>query len=183
MAGIKPAFVTGATAKIKAGNITMAYAQDVSYNVTVTTIPIETMGRYEVVTNEPVAYFVDGTLSVIRYTEAARNMDKVNPTGEGNGIGKWNLNGNDGEGSKGVNPGSLIASETWDLEIFQKTDEGDVPAVVRLFDCRFTRKGGAINKRGVLVEQYAFNAILADDDSFDASRSGDTDLVLSLIHI
>jgi hypothetical protein len=132
------------------------------------------MGRYEVVSNEPVAYFVDGTLSVIRYTEAAQNMDKV--AAEGNGIGKWNLNGNSGEGSKGVNPGNLIASETWDLEIFQKTEGSEVPAVIRLFDCRFTRKGGAINKRGVLVEQYAFNAILADDDSFDASRSGDQDL-------
>lgn len=176
MAGIKPAFVTGANAKIKAGNITLAYAQDVSYNVTVTTIPIETMGRYEVVSNEPVAYFVDGTLSVIRYTEAAQNMDKTNPTGEGNGIGKWNLNGTPGEGAKHINPAQLLASETWDLEVFQKTEAGDVPAVIRLFDCRFTRKGGAINKRGVLVEQYAFNAILADDDSFDAARSGDIDL-------
>ena len=42
---------------------------------------------------------------------------------------------------------------------------------------RFTRKGGGLNKRGVLVEQYAFNAIVADDDSFDVSRSGDIDLV------
>jgi len=177
MAGIKPAFITGANAKIKAGNVTLAYCQDCSYNVTVTTIPIETMGRYEVVSNEPVAYFVDGTLSVIRYTSAARNMDKVNPTGEGNGIGKWNLHGEAGEGANHVNPGKLLSSATWDLEIFQKTDEGDVPAVIRLFDCRFTRKGGGLNKRGVLVEQYAFNAIVADDDSFDVSRSGDIDLV------
>jgi hypothetical protein len=55
MAGKKPSFITGATAKIKIGNLTMAYAQDVSYSTTVTTIPIETMGRYEVVSNEPVA--------------------------------------------------------------------------------------------------------------------------------
>jgi hypothetical protein len=57
MAGKTPSFITGATAKIKIGALTMAYAQDVSYNTTVTTIPIETMGRYEVVSNEPVAYF------------------------------------------------------------------------------------------------------------------------------
>ena len=174
MAGIKPAFVTGANAKIKVGNRTLAYAQDASYSVTVTTIPIETMGRYEVVSNEPVAYFVDGTLSVIRYTKAAVNMDKTNA--EGNGIGNWDIHEEDGGAAKHFNPGALLASQTWDLEIFQKTDGADVDAVIRLFNCRFTRKGGAINKRGVLVEQYAFNAILADDDSFNVSGSGDQDL-------
>ena len=173
MAGKTPAFVTGATAKIKVGNVTLAYAQDVSYNVTVTTIPIETMGRYEVVSNEPVAYFVDGTLSVIRYTKEASNMEGA--SAEGNGVGKWNLNGGNGEGAKGFNPGNMLASETWDLEVFQKTDGADA-AVIKLRDCRFTRKGGGINKRGVLVEQFAFNAILAQDDSFAASNSGDQDL-------
>ena len=77
MAGKTPSFITGATAKIKAGNLTMAYCQDVSYSTTVTTIPIETCGRYEVVANEPVAYFVDGTLSIVRNTKEAAAMNSV----------------------------------------------------------------------------------------------------------
>lgn len=178
MAGIKPSFVTGANAKIKAGDLTLAYAQDVSYNVTVTTIPIETMGRYEVVSNEPVAYFVDGTLSVIRYTSVAGGLAGAAATG--NGVGNWDFNNPNGtDAGQHFDPAQLLASQTWDLEIFQKSDDGGqivTTRVVKVKDCRLTRKGGAINKRGVLVEQFSFNAILADDDSMTAERSGDLDL-------
>jgi hypothetical protein len=178
MAGIKPSFVTGANAKIKAGDLTIAYAQDVSYNVTVTTIPIETMGRYEVVSNEPVAYFVDGTLSVIRYTDVAAGLDGTAATG--NGVGNWKFNNPQGaDASQHFNPAEMLASQTWDLEIFQKSDDNGgikTTRVIKVKDCRLTRKGGGINKRGILVEQYAFNAILADDDSMVADKSGDIDL-------
>lgn len=186
MAGKKPSFITGATAKIKLNDVTMAYAQDVSYSVTVTTIPIETMGRYEVVANEPVAYFVDGTLSIIRYTNAAgKQYGSGQSNDNGNASNKWGT----GAGAH-FNPGQLIGSETFDMEIFSKfsSDAIDVKdadgtkigtqdrSITKLVDCRFTRKGGAINKRGVLVEQYAFNAILQDDDGVASSYSGDEDL-------
>jgi hypothetical protein len=179
MAGVKPSFITGANAKIKAGDITIAYAQDVSYNITVTTVPIESMGRYEVVSNEPVAYFVDGTLSVIRYTDVAAGLAGAAATG--NGVGQWNFQNPAGTNAgQHFNPAEFLASETWDLEIFQKHDDGgggiSTTRVVKVKDCRLTRKGGGINKRGILVEQFAFNAILADDDSMTAERSGDIDL-------
>jgi hypothetical protein len=178
MAGKKPSFITGANAKIQAGGITIAYAQDVSYNVTVTTIPIETMGRYEVVSNEPVAYFVDGTLSVIRYSKVAAGMSGA--AANGNGIGNWKFANPAGtNASQHMNPGQLLASQTWDLDIYQKFDNSgtvDSQDVITLHDCRLTRKGGAINKRGVLVEQFSFNAILQDDDSFTSANSGDGDL-------
>jgi hypothetical protein len=188
MAGKKPSFITGATAKIKVAGLTMAYAQDVSYNATITTIPIETMGRYEVVSNEPVAFFVDGSLSVIRYTKGGAEL--ANPVSgsakAGNSVNQWGTQG------AAFDPGKLLGSETFDLEIFSKlpgdnlnvgTNEApiyDTELVIKLKDCRFTRKGGSINKRGVLVEQYAFNAILADnDDAFQSSNSGDEDLSAS----
>lgn len=178
MSGKKPSFITGANAKIQAGGITMAYAQDVSYNVTVTTIPIETMGRYEVVSNEPVAYFVDGTLSVIRYSSVAAGMSGA--AAHGNGIGNWKFATPSGtDASQMMNPAQMLASQTWDLNIYQKFDNGgtvDSQDVINLKDCRLTRKGGAINKRGVLVEQFSFNAILQDDDSYTAANSGDNDL-------
>lgn len=176
MAGKKPSFITGATAKIKIGNLTMAYAQDVSYSTTVTTIPIETMGRYEVVSNEPVAYFVDGTLSVIRYTKEASGMPGT--AANGNSVNQMgNTPGSGGNAGSGFDPAQMIASETFDVEIFQKLSDGTTESVVKLRDCRFTRKGGAITKRGVLTEQFSFNAILLDNDSSAAvGNSGDTDL-------
>lgn len=176
MAGKTPSFITGATAKIKIGNLTMAYAQDVSYSTTVTTIPIETMGRYEVVSNEPVAYFVDGTLSVIRYTKEASDYNGA--AANGNSVNQWNnATGNGGNAGAGFDPAKMLASETFDLEVFQKLLTGGTESVGKLRDCRFTRKGGAINKRGVLVEQFAFNAILMDNDGdVESGYSGDLDL-------
>lgn len=180
MAGKKPSFITGATAKIKIGAKTMAYAQDVSYNTSVTTIPIETMGRYEVVSNEPVAYFVDGTLSIIRYTSAASDM--AGAAANGNSVERIdNAVGSGGNAGDGFDPSQLITSETFDLEIFQKTatvaTASNTISVGKLRDCRFTRKGGGINKRGILVEQFAFNAILMDNDA-DAAVGGSGDLDL-----
>ena len=176
MAGKTPSFITGATAKIKIGNLTMAYAQDVSYNTTVTTIPIETMGRYEVVSNEPVAYFVDGSLSIIRYTKEAAAMNGT--AANGNSVEQWNnAAGSGGVAGDGFDPARMIASETFDLEIFQKLTSTSTESVGKLRDCRFTRKGGSINKRGILVEQFSFNAILMDNDSaVEAGHSGDQDL-------
>ena len=195
MSGSKPSFITGASAKIKVAGKTMAYAQDVSYSVTVTTIPIETMGRYEVVSNEPVAYFVDGSFSIIRYTAEAKTNLMQGTDASGNSVNEIGIGG-------GFDPGLMIASTTFDLEIFQKftsaTSGAGVTApaaavaasgaaaavaavigttlVMKLRDCRCTRMGGAINKRGILVEQFSFNAILADSGGTAASHSGDIDL-------
>lgn len=193
MAGKSPAFITGATAKVKLGGLTMAYAQDVAYTVTTTTIPIETMGRYEVVSNEPVAYFVEGSLSVIRYTKAAAGMSGA--ASNGNALDKWELK--DGTNSLGtafghINPGALLASKTFDLEVFQKqpgtidattgqVTPADPILVDKIRDCRLTRKGAGVNKRGVLTDSFAFVGILADtgsDNSGKASESGDTDLAV-----
>lgn len=181
MAGKIPAFVTGATAKIKAGGLTFAYAQDVSYRVSVDTIPIETMGRYEAVTNEPVNYSVAGELSVVRYTALAANAGLPGTNAQGNGLGRanWTTGGN---GADQFNPGVLIASQTWDLEVFQKTAVGvdsatsTATGILKITDCRFTNKSAGLNKRGILVDRMTFVGILVSDDSFAASLSGDNDL-------
>lgn len=193
MAGIKPSFITGANAKIKAGGKTLAYAQDVSYTVTVSTIPIETMGRYEAVNHEPVAYFVEGSLSVVRYTkDAASSVTTGTGTGattansqiasaaaNGNSVDKW--------AGDMFNPNKLLTSTTIDIEIFAKNSTSVVAtgdnqnadgstSIGKLRNCRLTSKGGAIDKRGILVERYSFNAILMDDDGAAVSGSGDNDL-------
>lgn len=178
MAGKKPSFVTGANAKIKAGNLTLAYAQDVSYATVVDIIPVETMGRYEVVTNEPVGYRVEGSLNIVRYTKIAQQNGMSGANAGGNGVGKWNFS-TGGVAKEHVNPGDLLASQTWDLEVFQKYDDAGAiksELVIKVRDCRFRSKGGAINKRGILVENFAFTGVLGEDDSFSASNSGDSDL-------
>lgn len=186
MAAKKPSFITGANAKIKVGGKTFAYASDVSYQVVVDTIPIETMGRYEAVTNEPVNYSVAGELSVVRYTAIAKTNNMPGTNTGGNALGRVDYT-TGGNGANELNPGNLLFSQTWDLSVFQKeqaaaTAAGDTAVVtdsvefITIKDCRFTRKSAALNKRGILVDRLSFVGILADDDSFDASYSGDEDL-------
>lgn len=182
MASKVPSFITGATAKIKAGGLTFAYAQDVSYRVSVDTIPVETMGRYEVVSNEPVNYSVAGELAIVRYTAIAKANNMPGSNAGGNGLGKANWT-TGGKGSDQFDPGNLITSSTWDLAVFQKTVGGvDAPVtdstnkVWTITDCRFNNKSAGLNKRGILVDRLTFVGILASDDSFTATNSGDSDL-------
>jgi hypothetical protein len=186
MANIKPSFITGANAKIKVGGKTFAYATDVSYGVSVDVVPVETMGRFEAVTNEPINYSVGGSLAIVRYTKLAASAASggiPSTNGSGNGLGNVTLNGGDTTAADHMNPGNLLMSRTWDLEIFQKHQEVGAAATVdttssftKIIDCRFTRKSAQITKRNILVEQYSFVGILAQDDSFEVAHSGDTDL-------
>jgi hypothetical protein len=192
-----PTFITGANAKITVDGITFAYASEVSYQVVVDTIPIETMGRYEAVTNEPVNYSVSGELSVVRYTSLA---NKTADTGSSKGNGLGNVTGTSGENqSFQFDPGNMLTSSSWDLVVYQKyatgagltgtsliaggtTDAGAIATgvsqlgVIKVADCRFNRKAAGINKRGILVDRLSFVGILASDESFVSSPSGDIDL-------
>jgi hypothetical protein len=186
MAGKAPTFITGANAKIKVGGLTFAYASDVSYQVVVDRIPIETMGRYEAVSNEPVNYSVAGELSVVRYTSVAGSAKMPGTNAKGNGLGEVNFT-TGGNAADEINPGNILLSQTWDLSVYQKTQTvstaGGAAAVtndsvefITIKDCSFTRKSAALNKRGILVDRLAFVGILAHDESFDSSNSGDIDL-------
>lgn len=181
MAAKIPSFVTGANAKVKAGGLTFAYAQDVAYRVNVDTVAIETMGRYETVSNEPVNYTVSGELAIVRYTAIAKDNKMAGTAAGGNGLGNANWT-TGGKGSDQIDPGNLLASQTWDLAVFQKVQVAGspatslVPAVITITDCRFTNKSSGLNKRGILVDRMSFVGILASDDSFVASNSGDIDL-------
>jgi len=185
MAQKKPSFITGANCKIKVGGKTFAYASDVSYQVMVDTIPVETMGRYEAVTNEPVNYAVAGSLSVVRYTAVAKANGIQGTDAGGNGLGNVNYQ-TGGNGAHEFNPSNILFSRTWDLSVYQKQQAAAVtgaPALtteasefITIKDCRFVRKSAGLNKRGLLVDRLDFVGILADDDSFDANNSGDNDL-------
>ena len=187
MSSKKPSFITGANAKIKVGGKTFAYCSDVSYSVSVDTIPIETMGRYEAVTNEPVNYSVSGSLSVVRYTSLASQQNMPGTATNGNGLGNVDFTTGGNAGYE-INPGNILLSQTWDLSVFQKTQSAatsgtgqtasvtDAVEFITIKDCRFNRKSASLTKRGILVDRLDFVGVLANDDSFDSSNSGDKDL-------
>lgn len=181
MATQKPSFITGASAKIQVGGRTLAYASEVSYAVAVDTIPVETMGRYEAVTNEPISYSVGGELSIVRYTALAKNITKTSTAKKGNGIGEIKPSAG-GDVSQHMDPSSLLLSQTYDIVVFQKAAGESAAAapvtekLITITDARFNRLSGGLTKRGLLVERLAFVGVLLSQDSFTAHESGDTDL-------
>lgn len=180
MAGKTTALITGSNAKIKVDGVTMAYATDITYDVTVQTIPVERMGQYEVLANEPIAMTVAGSFSVIRYTKAAKGIiNGANDTG--NGVGNWKGTTEKNGMKTHLNPGDILTAKTVDIEIYQKfindPEEGaDATIVKKIINARLTRMSGSVNKRGVLTEGFAFVAELIEDDSYTASPSGEKDL-------
>jgi hypothetical protein len=169
MAGQKPGLVTGSNAKLKIGGKTIAYATDVSYAVTVDVVPVEVMGRYEVITNEPIAVNVAGSFSIVRYTSTAAGAD--GRAANGNGVGQFGA----GQGNA-FNPSQMLSTSTVDIEIFQRNAPGADPSelLVKIEDCRLTRLTSGISKRGVMVENYDFVGVIYDDDSFVAGKSGNS---------
>lgn len=176
MAGIRTGFVTGARAKVTIGGAVMAYAADVSYNISIATVPVETMGKYEVHTNEPVAYTVGGSFSVVRYTKADAVFAKITDQNTNSGAAQGtttatNVTSATGTLTQGtapgdhLNPQQLITSSTFDLVIGQKEADGSTNEVVfYINDCRVTGRSAALNKRGVLVDNYTYVGVLAGDD-------------------
>jgi len=183
MAGVKPGLITGSNAKIQFGDKTLAYATDIQYSVDTAVIPVEVMGHFEVIANEPIAITVAGSFTVVRYAKgaavAATTTDSATLPGanaSGNGVGA--LGGNQAEA---FNPAKILTTQTVDIAIFQKvlagqTSTSDSKPVVKIIDCRLTRMSGSVNKRGVLTEGYSFVGRLLQDDEHQVGVSSDEDL-------
>ena len=180
MAGVKPGLITGSNAKLKFGGKTLAYATDVQYSVDTAVIPVEVMGHFEVIANEPIAVTVAGSFTLVRYAKGAAIAAGDSSTlpganASGNGVGAFG-----GSQAEAFNPQKILQSSTVDMDIFQKAigangAESSSP-IIKIIDCRLTRMSGSVNKRGVLTEGYSFVGRLFQDDDHKVGISGDTDL-------
>lgn len=171
----KPGFLTGASAKVKLNGHTVAYAQDVSYTTDLEVMPIEVMGAYEVVTYEPLAYRVSGTMSIVRYTANTKAFTSIAGTSDSGN--SFLAGGYDTAGGKDVSgqfdPSQIVAGNTCNLEIFQKQIDGtgapQSQIVVKVYGVKFTRMSGTISKRGNLVVQASFVGTLVEEDGIAVS--------------
>jgi hypothetical protein len=194
MAGKQTSLITGSNCKIRWNGKTLAYATDLQYDVSVQTIPVEVMGKYEVLANEPISYVVAGSFSVVRYTKVAAEV--VNGSAEvvngksvvngaaanGNSVHNWSNETNSARGSAHVNPQFLLDAQTVDIEVFQKVGldsagtQAEDQKVIKIIDARIVRRSASVNKRGVMMESYQFVAELMEDEMFTVGNSGDVDL-------
>lgn len=180
----KAGFVTGANAKLKISGTVVAYATDVQYREDVQHVPIYTMGKIDAHAYEPVGYSVSGSFSVIRYT---KNTDAGAPAAtaanRGNSPGLYpNVTPSTGNLYQQMDPNEWLASQTVDIEVFERyVNSGGTggtadTSVIKILDCRLTRRGISLTKRGVLSESFQFVGEMIGDDNATPAPSGRTDL-------
>jgi hypothetical protein len=187
MAKLAPFFLTGANAKVKVNNKTIAFCTDLSYSVQVNHAAPKVLGMYEASSLEPLSYEVTGTFTVIRYVagvaETNRGLGYATPNGvsdKGNGVGALGPDnpvskniGNDGRTQDALNPETFENATFFNIDVFQKMADGNLHGVARIRDCRITRADFSIaGKTAPAVERYSFRAIYVDEDSFLAGFSG-----------
>ena len=173
MAGIAPSFITGAKAIVKIYDTALAFCSDVSYSVNVQHVPIEALGIFEIISHEPVAYTVEGSFSVVRYARNSSQLQQFADAVAGD-VSEANTassmaNDNDQSLKNHIDPRNILNSVTFDLEVVEKgtSVEGAVNSAKSFFkitECRITRRNSSLNKRGVLIDNYAFVGRFAQDD-------------------
>lgn len=193
MAGVRPTFITGANAKVKVNNKTLAFCTDLSYSVSVLTQTPKVLGMYEGSSVEPLGYQVSGSFNVIRYAKDIKNFaggvspDKLASNDAGNGIGNWgsvwgsglgnflNANGiglgNDGRANEALDPSKFANAVSFDIQVYQKTPNGDI-GVANIRNVRITQADFSITKKGAATQRFQFVALYVDEDSFVADFSG-----------
>lgn len=190
MSGVKPFFITGANAKVKVNDKTLAFCTDLSYSVSVLTQTPKILGMYEGSSVEPLGYTVSGSFSVIRYAKDAKSNVGSAPNGAagndaGNGVGNWgsqwggglgsffarNGVGNDGRANEALDPSKFANSTTFDIQVYQKTQGGDI-GVANIRNVRITQADFTMTKKGAAVQRFNFVALYVDEDSFVADFSG-----------
>lgn len=191
MAGIRPTFLTGANAKVRVNDKTLAYCTDLSYSVQIITQTPKVLGMYEGSSVEPLGYSVSGSFSIIRYAKDVKaNTQGIAPNGiatndAGNGVGNWggvwgsgvgnflarNGVGNDGRANEALDPSKFQNSVTFDIQVYQKTPNGDI-GVANIRNVRITQADFSISKKSAAVQRFNFTALYVDEDSFVADFSG-----------
>jgi len=195
VAGLKPFFITGSTAIIKVDGKVIAYATNISGQISVNHASPRVLGRAEVEVHQPLSYDVSGSLSIIKYAQGIQNFIGANRSpvlsdNDGNGPGSMSpdsgffssalglnqfTNGTNNAAEEAFNPYFFFQSKQFDIEIFQKSDNGrtqDIAPVIRFRDCRFSNLQFALQKRSPLVLNMNFVSRYYDDDTLIARGSG-----------
>ena len=185
MAGAVPTFITGANAKVKVNNVTLAFCTNVSYVISIAHATPTVLGMYEGSSVEPLSYKVSGSFTVIRYVADAVN-EKNLPKGavpQGNGIGNWSRkNGainrlgdlTDGRAYDNLNPGKLDKACGFDIEILQKKNNANegTSHLAKIRNCRITQASLQVGVKSTANQVFNFVALYVDEDSFLADFSG-----------
>jgi hypothetical protein len=196
MADVSPFFLTGSNAFVKVDGKVVAYATNISGQITVNHASPRVLGRAEVEVNQPLSYDVSGSISIIKYAQGIRSFigDGQSPasvSNDGNGPGTLSLNsgffggalgagqfaagGSKNAAEEAFNPFTFFQSKQFDIEIYQKVSSStqyDIAPVIRFRDCRFSNLQFSLQKRSPLILNMNFVSRYFDDDTLVARGSG-----------
>lgn len=171
MSGMQPAFITGATAKIRLNGKTLAFCQDFNCTVQISTKTPKVLGKFEGDSVEPLSYLVSGSFTVVRYAKGIRQSlgagvpRSLAENDAGNGVGNWgtawggtagdffarNGIGNDGRAHEALDPSKFANGTTFDIQIYQKVSapgrQADVITSV-ISDVGSVLRGGVVPSPG-----------------------------------
>ena len=106
---------------------------------------------------------------------------------KGDGVGAWKPNngiatitgsiagstfGGPTRADQSFDPSKLWAPVAFEIEICQTAAGNEVGTIARFRGCRLTGSDFKLNRRGVAVQTFTFQACYADEDTFNASASG-----------
>lgn len=193
MTNVAPFFVTGANCKLKVNGVTLAFAMDLSYSVSIPHARVRNLGSFETNSFEPLSYDVNGSFTIVRYVDNLKskleNLGLAAPndvSNLGNGIGSWTTlrdnsargiligglgNGVDGRADRSLNPASLQDGVTFDIEVYQRMPNGDSLGIARMRNVRIVSMSSSISKRSNMMQTFQFVAQFLDEDSFLADAS------------
>jgi hypothetical protein len=188
MAGKRPFFITGANAKVKVNNKTLAFCTNLSYSVNINHATPRILGMFEPTGVEPLSYVVTGQFTVVRYIADAQSATNTSPNGTsetGNGVGSWGeksyfeklkaglrTDEADARTNESLIPKDLTTASGFNIEVFQKTSGSGTIGVAKIRGARITRADFSLGLNSAGTQTFNFTAVYADEDSFIADFSG-----------
>lgn len=143
-----PKMMTGARAILKidsgngAGPQIVAFATNVGYRIAIPHASVNVLGRYSAARHEPLGYDVTVNCGILRFIGVANS-------------------GNHPTGQSGIQPKlqEIINSDELRIEILDRANNEPVVVVEKV---RLTDRGGSMNARDLLSENWTFVGIVAD---------------------
>ena len=202
MSGIRPTMISAPRVVIYLNNTPVAFAIGLSLNAGVSINPVYALGSFEAISLEPVMYApVSGVLQVIRLA-TPENRAALVAAGGGNSGSLGDAKGGAYQSSIGnsvdndivtignlythLDPEKVLASETFDLNIFIKnlTSAGDssvTPAAsdlmsfMQIKDCRLTGRNTNISMGSLVNEPLTWVGLLAINTTLAATNQEQLD--------
>lgn len=169
MSGLVPSFATGSNLAIYLDGKPIAFATNLSFSDSVPHAAIGGIGSYSYSALEPLAYTVNGSFSITRYSHLSVAGAALKPGRTRTSTKADPQDGNSMLMSKFFNPLALMLSKTFDIVVYdrakdappvgttgQLAQDSDIFAVFKIEDCRLSDYSIGFTPGSVVSENIGF---------------------------